>query len=643
MNTIENTQAQPQFIAVSRLEKSPFNVRKTLTQAGTDEMKASLLAHGLMQNLVVHEIGECRFGVIAGARRLAALQALQADGKLPEDFAVPCQVVTGDHSRELSLAENTVRLAMHPADQFAAFAELVEQGMTAGQVAGRFGVDEALVVKRMKLARVAPALLEEYRSDRLTLECLMAFTITDDHKRQLKVFKALQDWQKDNPRHIRACLTEKMIDAGSKLARFVGLDAYAQAGGTSRGDFFGDEVYLEKPALLHKLADAKLAGMRKTLEAEGWGWVEINPERDWQAINRCDRLRPALIDAPAEMQAERERIKAELAGIERALEDTESDAPIEAQETAEGQLADIEEKLTAHVGFDAGQKKLAGCYVSIQQDGTPFIDKGLVKPEHKKQLAKLLKAEAGDGAPEQAKPKGGLSQALLRDLAAYRQQAAQAELAKHPAIAFDLLVFQVADSLLGTRTAHDGPDVHFRQQFPKPSVAAKAADPLATSGNQLPVAWLKAKTEAARFEAFRALTDAEKLDLLARCVALTLQPKLAPAEAGKATAYDAALALTGADVAAYWRPARETYLSRITREQLLAIARDTLGEAWAQSRFGEKKAALVDQLDRAFGDPEGQGRTPEQAGRLKRWLPAGMAFGLTAAKPARAKKARKAA
>ncbi|MFL5334478.1 MAG: transcriptional regulator [Geminicoccaceae bacterium] len=455
------------------------------------------------------------------------------------------------------------------------------------------------------------------------------------------MFKALQGWQKNDPGHIRACLTEKMTDAGSKLARFVGIDAYTAAGGTSRGDLFGKDIYLEKPALLHKLADAKMAGMHKALEAEGWGWVEINPERDWQVINRCDRLRPQLIDAPAEMLAERERIKAELAEIERALEDTESDAPIDAQGAAEGQLADIEEQLTAHVGFDAGQKKLAGCFVSIGQDGTPFIDKGLVKPEHKKQLAKLLKAEAGDDAPEQAKPKGGLSQALLRDLAAYRQQAAQAELAKHPAIAFDLLAFHVADSLLGMHTAHDGPDVQFRQQFPKASVELN--DRPATIIKGLSTDWRKPKTEAARFEAFRALADAEKLGLLARCVALTLQPKLAPAAGDEATAYDIALALTGADVAGYWRPTRANYLARITREQLLAAARDTLGEAWAQSRFGEKKAALVDQLDRAFGDPEGQGRTPEQAEKLKRWLPEGMAFGLTAAKPARAKKARKAA
>ncbi|MGV2336354.1 MAG UNVERIFIED_CONTAM: hypothetical protein LVR18_20350 [Planctomycetaceae bacterium] len=55
----------------------------------------------------------------------------------------------------MSLAENVIRQAMHPADQFDAFASLIEQGKSAAEVASRFGVEESIVLKRMKLARVA--------------------------------------------------------------------------------------------------------------------------------------------------------------------------------------------------------------------------------------------------------------------------------------------------------------------------------------------------------------------------------------------------------------------------------------------------------------------------------------------------------
>ena len=134
-----------------------------------------------MQNLVVTDAGDGIFHVIAGGRRLEAIRSLIEEGRLPSDYAVPCQIVGDCNALELSLAENTVRLAMHPADQFEAFAALIDQGMTAAEVASRFGVEESLVMKRMKLARVAPPLLAEYRDGGLTLECLMAFTITDDH------------------------------------------------------------------------------------------------------------------------------------------------------------------------------------------------------------------------------------------------------------------------------------------------------------------------------------------------------------------------------------------------------------------------------------------------------------------------------
>jgi ParB family chromosome partitioning protein len=644
MTNTDNTITRPQLIAVSQLEKSPLNARRTAVKVGMDELKASLLAHGLMQNLVVTDAGDGAFRVIAGGRRLEALRSLQAEGKLPEDFAVPCQVVSEEHALEMSLAENTVRLAMHPADQFEAFAALIDKGETAAEVAQRFGIEESLVLKRMKLARVAPALLKEYRSDGMTLECLMAFTITDDHKRQLKVYKSLQGWQKDDPSAIRAALTEKMIEAGSKLARFVGLEAYAAAGGPVRADLFGQEVYLEKPDLLHRLAQEKLDGIRKELEAEGWGWVEINPERDWDAINRCGRIQPRLVGAPAELVDLKSQLDGELEQIGEALDDTESDELLDQQQAVRDRLDEVEEKLAAYVGFHEGHKLVAGCFVSIGQDGTPFLDKGLVKPEHRKQLARLLKTDDGDGAPDQAKPKNPLSESLRRDLAAYRLQVAQVEIARHPAIALDLLAFHAASRMLDSRPVFDGPDIQFRHRHAKAGSQKEptAADlALLVIGQSLPADWRKPKSEAARFEAFRSLPQADKLKLLAYCVALTLQPKLAPAECEEATAYDAALALTEGDVAAYWRPGKDSFLARISRDQLLSLARDTLGDEWARLRATDKKAFLADQLDRAFADPAKHCRTTEQAEKLKSWLPAGMAF--PAPKPAKTRKPKKAA
>ena len=631
-----------QWIALNQLEKSPQNVRRTNPKMGLEELKASILAHGLLQNLVVVPAGKKKYEVIAGGRRLEALRLLESEGKLFADHEVPCQIAEQEQAAELSLAENTVRLAMHPADQFEAFAALIKQEMTAGQVAQRFGVEESLVLKRMKLARVAPALIEAYRKDDLSLESLMAFTITDDHKRQLKAFKSLQDWQKNDPSAIRDILTEKMIEAKSKLALFVGLDAYMKAGGSTRADLFGEEVYLEKPALLQRLAEDKLTGIRRELEAEGWGWIEVNPDRDWNAIYRCERLEPRLVAAPSELIDLKNQLDSKRLEIELALDENSPDEMLEQHDSLSRQMDDIEEQLAAFVGFDAAHMPLAGCFVSIDPDGSVVLDKGLVKPEHRKALAKLLGNDADDGTSSQAKPKNPLPQTLRRDLASYRVQAAQVEIAKHPAIAFDLLAFKVASQILDQRPLAGGPDVQFRRSVLTPAVQKEltlAAEALAAIGNFLPADWRTPESEAERFEAFRALPQTAKLEWLAYCVALTLQPGLAGADGEDDSAYEAALSLTSSSVAGYWRPGKESFLARINRESLLAVARDTLGEAWSQSHAKEKKSVLVEKLDRAFANPDKQGKTAGQMEKLRSWLPSGMEFGIApAAKPAKARK-----
>ena len=249
----------------------------------------------------------------------------------------------------MSLAENTVRLAMHPADQFEAFAELIESGQQpAGQVALRFGVEESLVLKRMKLARVAPELRQAYRDDDISLECLMAFTITDDRGKQLQVYEALEEWH--GARDIRDMLTGEMAEAKSKLARFVGLDAYHAAGGVSRADLFGDQVYLENPDLLDQLAADKLDGVRQELEAEGWAWVEVSPERDWSFIGQCGRIRPVPMHVPQELidLGRRTQVEAELEEIGQAAggyTDVDDPGLIDAQEAAEARLAEVEEQI----------------------------------------------------------------------------------------------------------------------------------------------------------------------------------------------------------------------------------------------------------------------------------------------------------
>ena len=122
-----------QHLELSQLVLSPANVRKTPATAADDAaLEASIRAHGILQNLIVHSApypdGRGAYEVDAGGRRLKILQKLAAEGAIDADAKVPCKIREPEDAVETSLAENTVRAAMHPADEFVAMAALIDTG-----------------------------------------------------------------------------------------------------------------------------------------------------------------------------------------------------------------------------------------------------------------------------------------------------------------------------------------------------------------------------------------------------------------------------------------------------------------------------------------------------------------------------------
>ena len=229
-----------QSIPLSQLVPSPANVRKVKT--GIDGLAASIAAHGLLQNLTVRPVNGNSFEVLAGGRRLAALQSLAKQKKIAGDFPVPCDAREDSADTEISLAKNEMRQAMHPADRFDAFKKLADEGQGEDTVAAKFGMTPLVVRQRLKLANVSPKILTAYRKDDLSLECVMAFTVTDDHRAQERVWKEWKQYPEyeREPEHIRDLLTKQHVDADNKLVKLQG-----------------------------------------EVTAEGWKWVEIMPDIDY--------------------------------------------------------------------------------------------------------------------------------------------------------------------------------------------------------------------------------------------------------------------------------------------------------------------------------------------------------------------------
>ena len=110
---------------------------------------------------------------------------------------VPCVVREGGIAEDDSLAENDERVGLHPLDQFRAFKTLSDTGLSEEDIAARHFVSPAIVKQR--LASVSPKLHEVYAEDGMTLEQLMAFSVTADQVRQEQVWENVSRSGYDEP------------------------------------------------------------------------------------------------------------------------------------------------------------------------------------------------------------------------------------------------------------------------------------------------------------------------------------------------------------------------------------------------------------------------------------------------------------
>ena len=267
-------------IPFNKLVLSQSNVRRVKAGVSIDDLAASIARRGLIQSLHVRPVLDAEgqetgmFEVPAGGRRYRALELLVKQKRLTKAAPVPC--VVGDANSdvtidEVSLVENMDRAPLHPLDQFRAFHAMREKGMTEEAIAAALFVTPQIVKQRLRLVSVSPALLDIYAEDRMTLEQLMAFTVSDDHARQEQVWEAIShSWSKE-PHQIRRMLTETSVRASDRRAFFVGVEAYEDAGCTMLHDLFESDNsgWLVGPALLDRLVSGKLQAEVEAIASEG--------------------------------------------------------------------------------------------------------------------------------------------------------------------------------------------------------------------------------------------------------------------------------------------------------------------------------------------------------------------------------------
>lgn len=645
-------------IPFNKLLLSQSNVRRIKAGETIEDLAESIARRGLIQSLHVRPVVDASgketgmYEVPAGGRRYRALELLAKQKRLAKSAPVPC--VVSDASSpilidEVSLAENIERAPLHPLDQFRAFQAMRDKGMSEEAIAAAFVINVNVVKQRLRLASVSPALLELYASDEMTLEQLMAFSVTSDHERQIQVWNSVSnDWQKE-PWRIRRLLTETTVRASDRRAVFVGLEAYEQAGGIVLRDLFqsDDGGWLQDVALLDRLTSEKLQSAANDIAAEGWKWVETAVSFPFGHAHGLRVLTGTPLETSSDEEATREALQAEYNQLSE-----DHDGVEELPDDVDQRMGELESALSAlddmPLSFTMEDMAIAGAFVSLNAQGALVVERGFVRAEDEPKIANNnndddAHHDDGDGHADHGNAQNGpvaddhvhdadgddeadgikpLPDRLMSELTAHRTLALRDAVASNPHVALTALLHRLVSGTFLRANASGALEasvrtVHF------PAQAEDLADcPSAKSVDDRHQRWagMIPNDEGALWTWLEDLDLEFRLELLAHCVSFgvnALYERANPYGAGISShglkqrfeQADRLARATGLDMAAAgWKPTVGNYLGRVTKARIVEAVREGAGERAAELIGHLKKGDMAREAERLL---DGTGWLPE--------------------------------
>ncbi|WP_406871941.1 chromosome partitioning protein ParB [Aminobacter sp. P9b] len=648
--------SQSRDIPFNRIFLSESNVRELNVEEGLDELTHDIdrredIVQGLNVRAIMdadgNETGD--FETPAGGRRYRAIARLVEAGRFPSDGPVPCLVKKANAKTSAvddSLAENTVRLALHPLDQFKGFKRMLDDGLSKEEIADAYRTTPRYITQRLRLATVAPTLLDAYVRQEMTLAMLEAFTVNPDHGRQEQVWERIcVSWQKE-PWQIRRMLTETTVSTTDKRARFIGVDAYKAAGGIVLRDLFCDDTsgWLENVPLLDRLVDEKLQGIADQLAKQGWKWIAAHVELPYGHANGLRKLIGVTEELTEEECATREALRNEQEGFEAEYSDAD-----ELPDAIDQRLAEIETALSTFedrpTTFDPADIARAGVFLSISRQGELVVDPGYVRLED--EAPSVANSESGedpnedpsfrdgdrDGVQRTVVSIGGqpphkeeeddevikpLPESLIGELTAHRTLALQNALAGNPHVAMTALLHR----MVMERYHYAAPTGCLEISVRQTAFLAQGTDLKETPSAKAIIerydAWQAdlPSDERALWDWVAALDDTSRMALLAHCVSYgvnAVHERPNPYGGSGPTQHSLNCRLAGADrlaratgfdmvTDAHWRPTVDNYLGRVTKARILAAVREGAGERAASLIQHLKKGDMAQEAERLLSD-----------------------------------------
>ncbi|EFH7779331.1 TPA: ParB/RepB/Spo0J family partition protein [Escherichia coli] len=559
-------------VPLASLIKSPLNVRTVSYSAeSVSELAESIKGVGLLQNLVVHALPGDRYGVAAGGRRLAALNMLAERNILPADWPVRVKVIPQELATAASMTENGHRRDMHPVEQIAGFRAMAQEGKTPAQIGDLLGYSPRHVQRMLKLADLAPVILDALAEDRITTEHCQALALENDTARQVQVFEAAcqSGWGgKPEVQTIRRLVTESEVAvAGNSKFRFVGADAFSPD--ELRTDLFSDDGdgYVDRVALDAALLEKLQAVAEFLREAEGWEWCAGRMEPVGECREDAGTYRSLPEPEAVLTEAEEERLN-ELMARYDALENQREESDLL---EAEMKLIDCMAKVRA---WTPEMRAGSGVVVSWRY-GNVCVQRGV-------QLRSEDDVADDADRTEQVQEKASveeISLPLLTKMSSERTLAVQAALMQQPDKSLALLAWTLCLNVFGSGAYSNPAKIrleceHYSLTSDAPSGKEGAAF-LALMAEKARLAALLPEGWARDMTTFLSLSQEVLLSLLSFCTACSIHG-VQTREYGRTSRspLDSLENAIGFHMRDWWQPTRGNYFGALKKQQIIAALND---------------------------------------------------------------------
>ena len=155
----------PTEVALDRIERNPNQPRTAFDETQLGELAASIAVHGILQPIIVRELADGSYQLIAGERRLRAARLAGLE-TVP---VVVRETPSDETSLELALIENIQRADLNPIETALAYRELIDRfGLTHEAVARQVGKSRVAVSNALRLLDLAPETRQAIVEERIT-------------------------------------------------------------------------------------------------------------------------------------------------------------------------------------------------------------------------------------------------------------------------------------------------------------------------------------------------------------------------------------------------------------------------------------------------------------------------------------------